>query len=178
MDEGPRSERLRLRFVTRPRRTCSERFDYESGGFNDFGLPRSPRISTSAADSSEPLRDAQAGVMFVERVADAVPLGTISYRTVRYGPNDESSAWQLGIDLLADSRGQGYGTEAQRLLADWLLDTTNYNRVEAETDVDNVAEARSLEKAGFTREGVLRGAQFRAGGFHLAVYSRLRSDPR
>ena len=115
--------------------------------------------------------------MFVERVADAVPLGTISYRTVRYGPNDESSA--ASIDLLADSRGQGYGTEAQRLLADWLLDTTNYNRVEAETDVDNVAEARSLEKAGFTREGVLRGAQFRAGAFHdLAVYSRLRSDPR
>ena len=37
---------------------------------------------------------------------------------------------------------------------------------------------RSLEKAGFIREGALRGAQFRAGGYHdLVGYSILRSDP-
>ena len=84
----------------------------------------------------------------------------------------------LGIDLLPDARGKGYGAEAQRLFADWLFANTPANRVEAQTDVDNVAEARSLERAGFTREGILRGAQFRAGAYHdLIVYSRLRSDP-
>ena len=37
---------------------------------------------------------------------------------------------------------------------------------------------RALEKAGFTREGVLRGAQFRRGEWHdLVSYARLRNDP-
>jgi RimJ/RimL family protein N-acetyltransferase len=72
----------------------------------------------------------------------------------------------------------GYGTEAQRQVAAYLFDTTSVNRVEASTDVENLPEQRSLEKAGFRREGVQRGAQFRAGGFHdLIVYSRLRDDP-
>ena len=72
-------------------------------------------------------------------------------------------------------RGLGYGTEAQRLLADYLFVNTEVNRVEASTDVQNFAEQRALEKAGFTRDGVLRGAQYRAGGWHdLAVYSILR----
>jgi RimJ/RimL family protein N-acetyltransferase len=85
----------------------------------------------------------------------------------------------VGIELLPEARGQGFGAEAQRALADWLFETTSVNRVQAETDIENLAEARSLEKAGFTRDGVLRGAQFRAGAYHdLVVYSRLRSDPR
>jgi RimJ/RimL family protein N-acetyltransferase len=34
-----------------------------------------------------------------------------------------------------------------------------------------------LEKAGFARDGVIRGSQFRAGAYHdLVIYSRLRSD--
>ncbi|MFB9895158.1 GNAT family N-acetyltransferase [Planobispora takensis] len=40
-----------------------------------------------------------------------------------------------------------------------------------------MAEQRALKKAGFTREGVLRGAGFRAGEWHDGVlYSFLRSD--
>jgi RimJ/RimL family protein N-acetyltransferase len=53
------------------------------------------------------------------------------------------------------------------------------NRVEASTDIENAAEARALEKAGFRREGVVRGAQFRAGAYHdLVLFGKLRSDPR
>jgi hypothetical protein len=45
------------------------------------------------------------------------------------------------------------------------------------TDVENIAEQRSLEKAGFTREGILRHAQWRAGAHHdLVSYSMLRED--
>ena len=51
------------------------------------------------------------------------------------------------------------------------------NRIEAQTDVDNIAEQRSLEKAGFVREGTARGAQFRAGAYHdLVTYSILRGE--
>ena len=58
-----------------------------------------------------------------------------------------------------------------------MLATYPVNRIEAATDVTNRAEQRSLEKAGFTREGVLRGAQWRNGRWNdMVVYSRLRTD--
>jgi RimJ/RimL family protein N-acetyltransferase len=70
------------------------------------------------------------------------------------------------------------GAAAQRLLADQLLSQSGANRVEADTDVGNIAEQRALERAGFTREGVVRGAQWRRGAWHDRVlYGRLRSDP-
>lgn len=147
----------------------------EPGSFNYFG----PRALTDRdALVRGPMRNERNGLLIIERIDDSQPVGTIAYRRVGYGPLPDSDAWQLGIDLAAEARGQGYGTEAQRLLADWLFATTPVNRVEAATDVENVAEQRSLEKAGYVREGVLRGSQFRAGAFHdLVYYSRLRDDP-
>ena len=64
------------------------------------------------------------------------------------------------------------------LLLDYLFSETAINRLEAGTDVENIAEQRSLEKAGLRREGVARGAQYRAGAYHdLVVYARIRDDP-
>jgi RimJ/RimL family protein N-acetyltransferase len=147
----------------------------EPGSFNDFG-PRAPTDRETLARG--PLRNERNGLLIIERIEDGAPLGTIAYRKVGYGPPGESDAWQLGIDVAAEARGRGYGTEAQRLIADWLFATTPANRVEAATDIENVAEQRSLEKAGYSRDGVMRGAQFRAGAYHdLVYYSRLRDDP-
>ncbi len=51
------------------------------------------------------------------------------------------------------------------------------NRVEASTEIGNLAEQRALEKAGFTREGVLRGCAFQGGRWHDGVlYSMLRAE--
>ncbi len=145
------------------------------GGFNDFGLPHEP-MPREVLERG-PLRNERNGTLIVERL-DGRPVGTVSWRRVHvYGPSPGSDAWQIGIDLERESRGFGYGTEAQRLLADWLFASTPLNRVEASTDVDNLPEQRSLDKAGFVREGVLRGAQFRGGAYHdLVYYARIRSD--
>lgn len=103
--------------------------------------------------------------------------GVVSWHLVTYGPNPGSHAWNIGIELAESARGHGVGTVAQRLLARWLLATTHVERIEASTDVTNVAEQKSLERAGFTREGVLRSAQKRADGRHdLYGYSILPSD--
>lgn len=101
-------------------------------------------------------------------------VGDMQHHEVQYGPNAESTASNMGIALLPEFRGQGIGTTAQKILSDQLL--MSYQRVEASTDVENIAEQRSLEKAGFIREGVLRSAQFRDGQYHdLVSYSRVRS---
>jgi RimJ/RimL family protein N-acetyltransferase len=96
---------------------------------------------------------------------------------VSYGPNDESRALNIGVSLIPEARGQGHGAEAQRLLAELLFRLFDVERIEAMTDVDNIPEQRSLEKAGFVREGILRRAQFRARRYHdLVSYSILRED--
>jgi RimJ/RimL family protein N-acetyltransferase len=107
-------------------------------------------------------------------VVDGDIIGTMSWHAVHYGPTVGSRAWSMGIALAPQWRGQGWGSLAQRLLGDHLL--ASAHRVEASTDVDNVTEQRSLEKAGFHREGVLRAAQMRADGRHhdLVMYARTR----
>jgi RimJ/RimL family protein N-acetyltransferase len=147
------------------------------GEFNDFGI--SPRVKARDAIRQNGMIGESAGALIVERVADGVPIGRVSWRSVSYGPNPESISWNIGISLIPEARYQGQGTEAQRLLALRLFATSEVNRVEAMTDVDNVAEQRALEKAGFRREGVLRQAQFRAGAWHdLVVYAVNREDTR
>lgn len=104
-------------------------------------------------------------------------VGSVSWRQVPYGPNPGSVALDVGISLRPDARGIGHGGRGQRLLAEYLFATTSVHRVQATTDVENAAEQRALERAGFRREGVLRGAQWRLGRHHdLVSYARLRSD--
>jgi RimJ/RimL family protein N-acetyltransferase len=102
-------------------------------------------------------------------------IGDVSWRREQTGPS--SYTWGIGVGLLARARGHGYGTRAQRLLAEYLFAHTQVNRIAAETEVGNIAEQRSLEKAGFTREGILRGASFRAGQWRdMVSYSIVRAD--
>ena len=144
------------------------------GGFNDFG-PRDPANREVLANG--PLRNERNGTLIVEVLETRQPVGTVGWHPVGYGPGPASMCWNIGIDLIPEGRGRGYGTEAQRLLAKYLFATTNVNRVEASTDIENLPEQRSLEKAGFQREGVVRGAQYRADTFHdIVVYARLRND--
>ena len=85
--------------------------------------------------------------------------------------------WEIGIAVLPDARGHGYGTQAQAMLARYLFAHTIANRIEASTETGNTAEQRALEKAGFTREGITRGIGWRDGAWRDGItYSMLRSD--
>lgn len=170
--------RIRLRDITLAHADLLDSWKTPAiaGEFNDFGQPSRPTPRDVLANG--PLRNEHNGVLVIELVADGTLIGTVGWHRVMYGPNAESAAWNIGISLIPEARGKGYGTEAQRQVAAYLFATTDVNRVEASTDVENLAEQRSLEKAGYRREGVQRGSQYRAGAFHdLITYSRLRDDP-
>lgn len=110
-------------------------------------------------------------------VVDDEFIGTVGWHTVHYGPGPWNRCWNIGISLLPQWRGRGYGTQAQGALAEYLFLHTTVERIEATTRTDNVAEQRALEKAGFTREGVLRSAQFHLGEWRdMVQYSKIRSD--
>lgn len=105
---------------------------------------------------------------------DGTCAGSVDWRAIARTEN-----FEIGIWLFPEHRGQGIGTEAQSLLVDYLFDTTTAYRLQAGTEVDNVAEQRALERVGFRREGVQRGLYFRAGRWRDSVmYGLLRDDER
>jgi RimJ/RimL family protein N-acetyltransferase len=113
------------------------------------------------------------GTLIVLHGTDLV--GTVSWRKVQTGPT--AFNWAIGIGLAPEFRGRGYGSAAQRLVVGYLFAHTQVNRIEATTEITNAAEQRALEKAGFTREGILRGTTFRQGRWHdQVIYSVLRDE--
>ncbi len=94
-----------------------------------------------------------------------IVVGNLSARPSAYGPNHGSIAMNIGVAIAPVYRLRGFGSAAQQRLAE-LLHGEGYVRVEASTDVMNIAEQRALAKAGFHYEGTLRSAQLRASGRH------------
>lgn len=89
--------------------------------------------------------------------------------------------WEIGLDLWQPSdRGRGLGSEAVRLITSHLFEAEGAHRVQATTDVGNAAMRRSLERCGFTFEGVLRGFMPIAEGppKDYAMYATTRHDRR
>jgi aminoglycoside 6'-N-acetyltransferase len=146
------------------------------GGFNSFLRLHNRRPVHREGWEKDGWLSEDEGRLIVE--LDGEPVGAVQYFPQLYGPNRGSQALVLGIAIAPEARGQGVGSRAQRLVADYLFAETLTNRVEASTDIENLAEQGALTKAGFTREGVLRGAQWRAGTWHdMVLFSRLRNDP-
>ena len=113
------------------------------------------------------------GMLMVTRGAEVA--GFVNWRQISTGPI--SFCWEIGIRLLPEARGQGAGAWAQRLLVRYLFAHTPVVRLEADTETENIAEQRALQKSGFTREGVLRSTLFRDGRWRDVVrYSMLRDD--
>ena len=89
--------------------------------------------------------------------------------------------WELGIELWDEAdRGRGIGSETIALLSSYLFDDEDAIRVQATTDVDNVAMRRVLEALGFRFEGILRGFMLDPAGppRDYAMYGVTRSDWR
>jgi RimJ/RimL family protein N-acetyltransferase len=106
-------------------------------------------------------------------LADGSAIGWVAW----HESERSQGVWEIGALLGPENRGRGFGTTAQRLLVEHLFATTTVHRIWAGTEVDNVREQRSLEKCGFRREGLLRGAHFRDGQWRDSlIYGLLRDD--
>lgn len=148
--------------------------DRDYHGRNFSGLCASNACANEFAKNG--LLGRRGGTLIVSN-RDGEFAGDISYWQVCFGPEETSPAYGIGLSILGKFRNRGYGSEAQRLLAEYLLATYPVARIQADTDVDNRAEQEALEKAGFRREGVRRQIRFAEGVWHdLALYSLTRSD--
>jgi RimJ/RimL family protein N-acetyltransferase len=102
-----------------------------------------PRRWVSSADAELVVADA----------ARAEPLGLISLRIAERDPGLAA----VGYWLRPQARGRGAATVAVQLVARWAFDELGVQRLELTTAPENVASQRVAERAGFTREGILRG---------------------
>jgi aminoglycoside 6'-N-acetyltransferase len=170
-------EKVYLRVVSQADLALLEAWENDpayNSEFNSFGLRPASLLEKRFAE--EGMLGVRYGKMLIVSNEGGL-VGDMSYHQVGYGPNEGSRAYNIGISLVPEQRGKGYGTEAQKLLTAYLFATYPIMRVEASTDIENIPEQRSLEKAGFTREGVMRKAQWRNGDWHdIAVYSKLRGE--
>jgi RimJ/RimL family protein N-acetyltransferase len=167
-------DQLRLRPVAEEDLPVIERLtgDPEAAGEHSWQGWVDPRYWRRRWEETRLLSE-QGGALMVERAGER--LGFVAWR--RQPTSRTSYCWNIGIGMLPEVRGLGYGTEAQRLLVGYLFAHTQVHRIEAVTEITNTSEQWALDKAGFTREGVLRGYGFRNGAWRDGViYSILRDE--
>jgi RimJ/RimL family protein N-acetyltransferase len=75
----------------------------------------------------------------------------------------DAGAAEIGYWVAAEVRGLGVASAAARLASEWAFGSCgDLARLQLRADVENVASNRVAEKAGFTREGVLRAQRYNA----------------
>ena len=84
---------------------------------------------------------------------------------------------EIGFALVPRERGKGYGTEAIRMMVDYLFSERDVVRVQAPAATGNMASQKALEKAGFSREGLMRKSWHAKGEYiDQYLYSVLREE--
>jgi ribosomal-protein-alanine N-acetyltransferase len=98
-------------------------------------------------------------------------LGFVSVGEKRNGP------CEIGYLIAREHRGSGLAREAVSGVLGHLFGTEGRRRVYADTDPDNMASRRLLERLGFTLEGRLRGEwETHIGVRDSLIYGLLREE--
>jgi len=165
---------VRLRPVNESDLTLLVRFEWDleaAGEFQWFGFRMNRARELERRWREDGLIGDESSFLAVV-VGDDTFAGVVDWR-----PAGRFGNYEIGIVLVPEYRRRGVGTEAQRQLVDHLFATTPAHRVQAGTEIDNIAEQKALEKAGFKREGVNRGLYFRAGQWRDSLmYGLLRGE--
>jgi RimJ/RimL family protein N-acetyltransferase len=119
---------------------------------NDPEISRWTRIPYpyTEADALEFMRSTQERAFAITDRASGELLGGIGMRLPAEGVGE------VGYWVRREARGRGIATRALRLLARWALEEQRLVRLQLTAEPENVASLRVAEKAGFTREGLLR----------------------
>ncbi|MGB5910076.1 MAG: GNAT family protein [Promethearchaeia archaeon] len=111
---------------------------------------------------------------FIIEKKDGTRIGLMFNFMVKGGPYN---LLEIGYYMTLAERKKGYCTEAVKLFVDFLFLLQAIERIQATTDHRNKASQRVLEKAGFTKEGILRKGLFMKGDWvDLSLFSILREE--
>jgi len=128
---------------------------------------------------------------FTERAAGAWAEGSAATFVISNGPDGaglgtiglhlaagDTGLAEVGYWLAPEARGHGAATIAVQLVSRWAFTVVGVDRLSLQTAPENVASQRVAERAGFTREGLLRAwMPTRDGRRHSVMFSLLATDP-
>jgi RimJ/RimL family protein N-acetyltransferase len=122
-------------------------------------------------EAEKRLADSSRASYFIIQKIDGTNIGLI----VHFGQS--SGSITVGYAIEPSEHGKGCGTEALQLMLDYLFLSKEIHRVQANTDPENKASQRLLEKVGFKMEGVSRESSFVRGQWRDEChYSILREE--
>jgi RimJ/RimL family protein N-acetyltransferase len=117
-----------------------------------------------------PINAEQEREYFEEQISDREDLnlaicadGEITGTVGLHDLDQRAGNCEIGLWLAPEFHGEGYGTEASRLLTDYAFRELRMHRVTARVLATNPASARIWEKLGFEEEGVHRDEAFTDG---------------
>jgi len=143
---------------------------------NFFG-EYNPLWQTSRTDMEKAIENANSSETktFIIEKKDGSKIGYIIYFNVVW--NGIGKLATIAYSLKPAERGMGYGTEAARMIVDFLFLSKDIPCIQATTHIKNVASQRVLEKVGFKREGILRKRFYIRGEWSdQVVFSILREE--
>ena len=81
---------------------------------------------------------------------DGTHVGDLCFKGLR-----ENGIAEIGYGILEEYRRQGYATEAVQAACRWAFQHAEVKSLEAETETENAASQRVLEKCGFRPNGIM-----------------------
>ena len=127
-----------------------------------------------AAQTAQGWADGTSATFVIARPSNGEGAGIIE---LDLGPADPGRAG-VGYWLRPEERGCGAATTALRLVAGWAFETLGIERLDLTTDPENQPSQRVAERAGFTREGLLRSwLPTPDGRRDRLIYSLLADEP-
>lgn len=88
--------------------------------------------------------------MWMIELHDGTHIGDLCFKGLIPDSNPE-----IGYGILPEYQGQGYASEAVQAAVIWAFQDPVVSAVEAETDPENTASQRVLQKCGFTPTGII-----------------------
>jgi len=116
------------------------------------------------------------GVYFVIEAIEGdstKPIGSMGLGGIN--PKDHGASFGITIGE-KDYWGNGYGTEATRLILEYGFQQLNLHRISSSAFAFNERSIRLHKKVGFKEEGRQREAIFKNGRFHDLVYFGILRD--
>ena len=81
---------------------------------------------------------------------DGTHIGDLCFKGLR-----ENGVAEIGYGILEEHQGRGYATEAVQAACRWAFRHAEVKSLEAETETENAASQRVLEKCGFRPNGIM-----------------------
>ena len=158
-----RGDRVALGPLHRGLLLLIERWDNDFQTADLGGDDPGPHTAESIAAGWEPLLRGERPDWIGFAIYAVPELRPIGITNIRDFTNPHGTA-EFGIAIGdASDRGQGFGTEATRLLLDYAFTVLGVHNVWLDTPAYNVGAIRAYEKVGFREIGRRRGARSLAG---------------